>query len=81
MDAHNDSSTLYQISVQVKSKSLNSISKEKGFDFGTVKKYVEKQDWKERQMRNEPSKIESVKEIIEEILIQDMKHPRKQRHT
>ncbi len=66
---------------EVENKSLNSISKETGFDFRTVKKYVEKQDWNERQTRNKPSKIESVKEIIDGILIQDMKHPRKQRHT
>ena len=45
---------------EVKNKSLNSISKETGFDFRTVKKYVEKQDWNERQTRNKPSKIESV---------------------
>ncbi len=59
---------LYEVGIN---KSLNSISKETGFDFRTVKKYVEKQDWNERQTRNKPSKIESVKEIIDGILIQD----------
>jgi len=36
-----------------------------------------KVDWNEKQMRNKPSNIESVKDIIDEFLIEDIKHPRK----
>ncbi|GEM_PF-4259103 len=39
---------LYEL-YELMNKSLNSISKETGFDFRTVKKYFEKQNWSERQ--------------------------------
>lgn len=66
-----------------KGKSLRSIAKETGHDFRTVKKYAEESDFnlKTRPKRGRPSKLDSVKPIIDAWLTEDLKRPIKQRHT
>jgi phosphoribosyl-ATP pyrophosphohydrolase len=63
--------------------SLREISEKTGHHFNTVKKYVDKEDWnigyKARKERT--SKLEPLKEVIDEWLKEDMKRKRKYRRT
>ena len=66
-----------------KGLSYRKIVEETGHDFRTVKKYIEKDNWNDavRGQRGRPSKIDPVKEIIDQWLKEDLKNPPKQRHT
>lgn len=66
-----------------KGRSLRSIAKETGHDFRTVKKYAEESDFNVRtnSKRGRPSKLDPVKPIIDSWLTEDLKRPKKQRHT
>ena len=63
--------------------SLRQICKKTGHHFNTVKKYVDCDNWNEevtpRKVRD--SKLDPLKPIIDEWLKNDLKMPRKQRHT
>ena len=63
--------------------SLREICRKTGHHFNTVKKYVDCEDWNEevkpRKERN--SKLDALKPIIDGWLENDLKMPRKQRHT
>jgi len=63
--------------------SLREIARRTGFNFRTVKKYVDMDNWN-LEIKNSKSKISDldlVKPIIDEWLENDLKVPRKQRHT
>ena len=64
-------------------KSLNEISKETGRHFNTVKKYADREDWnaeyKPRKQRT--SRLEPLKEVIDEWIKEDMKRRKKHRRT
>ena len=64
-------------------KSLNEIAKETGRHFNTVKKYADREDWnaeyKPRKLR--ASRLEPLKEIIDEWITEDMKRRKKHRRT
>jgi len=64
-------------------KSLRKISEITGYDFATVKKYVEKENFnlehRSKQQRN--SKLSPYKDIVIKWLEDDKKAPHKQRHT
>ena len=66
-----------------KGRSLRSIAKETGHDFRTVKKYAEESDFNVRtkSKKGRPSKLDPVKPIIDTWLTEDLKRPKKQRHT
>ena len=63
--------------------SLREITRRTGFHYETVKKYVDREDWnldpKDRKPRI--SDLDLVKPIIDGWLQEDLKAPRKQRHT
>ena len=63
--------------------SLRQICKKTGHHFNTVKKYVDCDNWNEevnpRKVRD--SRLDPLKPIIDEWLKNDLKMPRKQRHT
>ena len=63
--------------------SLREICKKTGYHFNTVKKYVDKEDWNKeiKPKKARKSKLDNVKPIIDEWLRNDLKMPRKQRHT
>ena len=63
--------------------SLREISRRTGCHFNTVKKYVDKENWNEevKPRKERKSKLEALKPIIDEWLRNDLKMPRKQRHT
>ena len=63
--------------------SLREICKRTGHHFNTVKKYVDKEDWNEeiKPKKVRKSKLDNVKPIIDKWLRNDLKMPRKQRHT
>ena len=64
---------------------LSEIAEETGFDWKTVKKYVDKEDFNvpPPQPKNQPgvSKLDPYKPQIDEWLEEDQYAPRKQRHT
>jgi transposase len=63
--------------------SLRAISKRSGHHFNTVKKYVDKADWNKeyRPRKQRPSRLDPLKPLIDEWLIEDMKRSRKYRRT
>ena len=66
-------------------ESLRSIARKTGHCFETVKKKCELEDLneilKQTRVRTDPKKIDTVSEIIDGWLKEDMQMPRKQRHT
>lgn len=66
-----------------KGLSLREISRVTGFNFRTVQKYVDKNDWSEPLTRKKNSKsvLDTYVRTIDEWLEADLKAPRKQRHT
>lgn len=63
--------------------SIREICRRTGKHYETVKKYLNKEDWNTelKPKRVYPSKLDPVKPIIVEWLTDDLKSPRKQRHT
>jgi transposase len=63
--------------------SLREIARRTGFNFRTVKKYVDMDNWNLEIKNSKPkiSDLDLVKPIIDEWLENDLKVPRKQRHT
>lgn len=63
--------------------SLRQICKKTGHHFNTVKKYVDCESWNEeiKPRKERESKLDPLKPIIDEWLKNDLKMPRKQRHT
>lgn len=63
--------------------SLRAISERTGHHFDTIKKYVEREDWNEeiKPRKQRESKLDPLKPIIDKWLEDDLKMPRKQRHT
>lgn len=63
--------------------SLREIARRTGFNFRTVKKYVDMDNWNQEIKNPQPriSDLDLVKPIIDEWLTNDLKAPRKQRHT
>lgn len=63
--------------------SLRQICKKTGHHFNTVKKYVDCDNWNEgiKPRKERASKLDPLKPIIDEWLKNDLKMPRKQRHT
>lgn len=63
--------------------SLREICRRTGFHFDTVKKYVDREDWNEDHMSTKAreSGLDLLKPTIDEWLQNDLKMPRKQRHT
>lgn len=63
--------------------SLREIARRTGFNFRTVKKYVDMDNWNLEIKNPQPriSDLDLVKPIIDEWLENDLKVPRKQRHT
>lgn len=68
---------------QFEGLSLREISRRTGHHFNTVKKYVNKDSWNEeiKPRKQRKSKLDPLKPIIDEWLKNDLKMPRKQRHT
>ena len=66
-----------------KGLSLREISRTTGFNFRTVQKYVDREDWSEplTRKKNCKSVLDSFVKIIDEWLEADLNAPRKQRHT
>lgn len=66
-----------------KGKSIRAISKETGHNYRTIKKYIEKSDFNEpyKRRKGRPSKIDTVKIIIDRWLEEDKDRNPKQRHT
>lgn len=66
-----------------KGYSLRKIAEETGYDFKTVQKYVNQQDFnvKPEKRKSVTKKIEAYKEEVMEWLVSDLEMPRKQRHT
>ena len=68
---------------QYEGMSLRAIARKTGHHFDTVKKYVDKEDWnagyKVRKVR--VSKLDPLKEIIDEWIKEDLKRKRKYRRT
>ena len=66
-----------------KGLSLREISRTTGFNFRTVQKYVDREDWSEplTRKKNCKSVLDSFVKIIDEWLGADLNAPRKQRHT
>lgn len=67
-------------------KNISQISRETGYDRKTIRLYVNKNDWNEKSIEEQPSKpdypkLDPYKETIDEWLISDKKARRKQRHT
>ena len=63
--------------------SIREICRRSGKHYETVSKYLNKEDWNEeiKPKRVYPSKIDLVSQIIDKWLTDDLKAPRKQRHT
>lgn len=62
---------------------MRAISRETGHDFRTIKKYVEQADFSRpiQKRQKHRTKIEAVREIIDNWLIEDIDRPPNQRHT
>ena len=63
--------------------SIREIMRRTGYHYETIKKYLELEDFNEPLMppMKKPSLLDPLKPIIDEWLIDDLKAPRKQRHT
>jgi transposase len=68
---------------QFEGLSLRGICKKTGHHFDTVKKYVDCDNWNEeiKPRKARESKLDSLKPVIDKWLKDDLKAPRKQRHT
>lgn len=68
---------------QYEGLSLREISRRTGHHFNTIKKYIDRDNWNEEIKPRKPrgSKLDPLKPIIDEWLKNDLKMPRKQRHT
>jgi len=69
---------------EYKGKSLRMIAKSTSYDFRTVKKYADRDDWNEplpKKRRGRSTILDPVKPIIDQWLCDDHLVPRKQRHT
>lgn len=68
---------------QYEGLSLREISRRTGHHFNTIKKYIDRYNWNEEIKPRKPrgSKLDPLKPIIDEWLKNDLKMPRKQRHT
>ena len=68
---------------QFEGLSLREISRRTGHHFSTIKKYIERDNWNEtiKPRKQRESKLDPLKPIIDEWLANDLKMPRKQRHT
>jgi len=68
---------------QYEGMSLREIAKKTGHHFNTVKKYVDKEDWRAEHKARKPypSRLEPLKAVIDEWLKEDMKRNRKYRRT
>jgi len=68
---------------QFEGLSLREISRRTGHHFNTIKKYIECDNWNEtiKPRKQRDSKLDPLKPIIDEWLTNDLKMPRKQRHT
>ncbi len=66
-----------------KDKSLRRIAQETGFNFRTVRKYVEREDFniKKKAIHTRKGKLDPYKETIDKWLTEDLKARPKQRHT
>lgn len=63
--------------------SIREIMRRTGYHYETIKKYLEKSDFNEipKPPKDSPSLLDPLKPIIDEWLLEDVKAPRKQRHT
>ena len=63
--------------------SLRAIAKRSGHHFNTVKKYVDKESWNKEYTTpaEKPSRLDPLKPVIDEWLIEDMRRNRKYRRT
>lgn len=68
---------------QFEGLSLRGICKKTGHHFDTVKKYVDQDSWNEeiKPRKKRESKLDPLKPVIDKWLKDDLKMPRKQRHT
>jgi len=68
---------------QYEGMSLREIAKKTGHHFNTVKKYVDKEDWNEgyKARKESASRLEPLKEVIDEWIEEDLKRQRKYRRT
>lgn len=68
---------------QYEGLSLREISRRTGHHFSTIKKYIGRDNWNEtvKPRKQRDSKLDPLKPIINEWLENDLKMPRKQRHT
>ena len=66
-----------------KGRSMRSIARETGHNFRTIKKYIEQSDFNQpvKRRSGRPSKLDTVKPIIDSWLAEDLKRKPKQRHT
>jgi len=66
-----------------KGKSLRRIAQETGFNFRTVRKYVEMEDFniKKKAIHTRKGKLDPYRETIDKWLTEDLKARPKQRHT
>lgn len=66
-------------------KSLTEISRIENFDWRTIRKYVDKDDFNEVALSfykdKHVSKLDNFKTIIDKWILEDKKAPRKHRHT
>lgn len=64
-------------------KSLRAITRETGYAFETVKKYIEMKDFNDQPKKRKvgETKMDPVKEIVDRWLTDDLSAPPKQRHT
>ena len=63
--------------------SMREISRRTGYHFNTIKKYIDCEDWnlEIKPRKQKPSRLDPLKPIINKWLKEDLKTPRKQRHT
>jgi transposase len=63
--------------------SLREIAERTGHDFRTVKKYVDKEDWNEgrKPRKQRESRLDPLKPVIDEWILEDQKRGRKYRRT
>ncbi len=68
---------------QFEGLSLREISRRTGYHFNTIKKHIDRDNWNEtiKPRKQRDSKLDPLKPIIDEWLTNDLKMPRKQRHT
>ena len=68
---------------QYEGMSLRGISKKTGHHIQTVKKYVEQEDWNEgyKARKEQASRLEPLKRVIDEWIAEDIKRGRKYRRT